>query len=191
MGPPWAPPGTPDSTMRKSKSYQKSTLIFDRFLEPKLGQNGRQNLSKIDQKSDWFVDRFLDAILIPKCSPKWLPKPSKTTQKSIQNRIWPKKRDFLKNITSPTRELHFWGFRLPKTLPKLTKNGPRTIPKSDWNFDRILNWPFIDFGSILAPKIHPKWVQKWSKKRTKKSIKKSLKNDPNMDPKMERRVWVI
>ena len=167
MSPPWPTFGTPDSPPRFSKNGSVLDLdfwmIFGTKIEPKWSQIGSQNPSKIDPKSDWFFDRFLDAILIPKCSPKWHPKPSKIIQKSLQNRIWSEKRDFLKNSTSPTRELHFWGPRVPKTLPKLTKNTPRTTPKSDWNFDRILNRCFIDFGSILAPKIPSKWVQKWSK----------------------------
>ena len=111
MGPPWAPPGTPDSHHRFFKSQSFFDLdfwsIFGAKIGPKWSQIGSQNPSKIDQKSDWFFHRFLYAILIPKWSPKWLPKPSKINQKSIQNRIWPKKRDFLKNSTAPTREHHF------------------------------------------------------------------------------------
>ena len=43
----------------------------------------------------------------PRLSQKYFPKPSKIMHKSIYNRIWLKKRDFLKNSTAPTREHHF------------------------------------------------------------------------------------
>ena len=66
-----------------------------------------QNRPKIGPKSHWFFDRFLDAILIPKWSPKCIPKPSTINKKSFQNRLCFEKCDFLKNSTSPTRELHF------------------------------------------------------------------------------------
>ena len=153
---PWTP----------SRDSPKIDLFFDldfwsffgANIGPKWIQIGSQNPSKIDPKSDWFFDWFLDAILITKWCQKSVQKASKIIQKSIHNRIWSEKRDFLKNSTSPTRELHFWGFRLPKTLPKLIKNVPISTPKSDWNFDRILIRFFIVFGSILAPKIDPKWV---------------------------------
>ena len=39
-------------------------------------------------------------------APKWLPKPPKITQKSLQKRTWSKKRGFLKNCTSHTRGTH-------------------------------------------------------------------------------------
>ena len=108
-------------------------------------------------------------------------------KKSIRNRIWSEKRDYLKNSTAPTREHHFWRFNVLKILPKLITNGPKTTPKSDWNFDRIVNRFLIDFGSILAPKIGPKWLQKWSKKRTQKSKEISSNKLPKMAPKLEPR----
>ena len=89
--------------------------------------------------------------MVPVWLPKWLPKPSKINQKSIQNRIWSEKRDFSKNSTSPRRDTHFGGSRVPKTLPKSTKNAPETNQKSNQNFDRFFNRFFNDFSSIWAP----------------------------------------
>lgn len=106
-------------------------------------------------------------------------------KRSFQNLIWSEKLDFLKNSTAPTREHHFWGSKVSKILSKLIKKGQRTTPKSDWNFDRILNPFFTDVGSILAPKIGLKWFQMWFKKRTQKTTEKTSKNSPKMVSKME------
>ena len=83
--------------------------------------------------------------------PKWLQKPSKINQKSFQNQIWSENCAFSKNSTSPRRDTHFGGSRVPKTLPKSTKNAPETDQKSNQNFDQFFNRFFNDFNSILGP----------------------------------------
>ena len=50
--------------------------------------------------------------------PEMIPKTIKNHENTHPESTWSEKRDFLKNSTSPTRELHFWGPRVPKTLPK-------------------------------------------------------------------------
>ena len=125
-------------------------------------------------------------MLIPKWSQKWSPKPSKIIQKSVLNRIWSETRDFLKNSTSPTRELHFWGSWVLKKVPKLIKNGPGTIQ----NPIEILIEVWIDFSLILVPFWLPKLVQNGSKDDPKNLSEKRPKNhwkmDPKLIPKMER-----
>ena len=72
---------------------------------------------------------ILVAFWLPKC----LPKPPKITEKSFQNRIWPKKRDFSKNSTPLEREAHFRVSREPKNTSKSTKNVPGNDQKSNQN----------------------------------------------------------
>ena len=79
------------------------------------------------------------------------PKAAKIIKKSIPNRIWSEKHDFSKNSTSPRRDTHFGGSRVPQTLPKSTKNTPETDKKSNQNFDGFFNRFFNDFSSIWAP----------------------------------------
>ena len=74
----------------------------------------------------------------------------KINQKSMQNRIWSEKRNFLKNITSPTPEAHFGGSRVQKTFQKSSQNHPKTDQKSNQKFDRFLNGFLIDSSFILA-----------------------------------------
>ena len=80
-----------------------------------------------------------------------LPTSPKIAQKSIQNRIWSEKCDFSRNSTSPRRDTHFGGSRVPKTLPKSTKNAPETDQKSNQNFDGFFNRFVNDFSSIWTP----------------------------------------
>ena len=106
-GPAHASDPTPGILQKSFKN--RSWFLIDFWSQnwPNLRPFGIQNPSKIDQKSDWFFHWFLVR-----------PEASQITRKSIQNRIYSEKRDFLKNSTSPTRELHFWGSRVPKILPK-------------------------------------------------------------------------
>ena len=53
-------PGPRTRTMKSLKSYQNSTLIFDRFLEPKLGQNGSKLVAKILPKS---IQNLIDFLI--------------------------------------------------------------------------------------------------------------------------------
>ena len=64
MGLPEPRPGPRTHSGRSSKSYQKSTLISDRFLEPKLGQKGAKLGAKILPKSiqnliDFLIDFWM------------------------------------------------------------------------------------------------------------------------------------
>ena len=90
-------------------------------------------------------------IFAPFWLPKWLQKPSKINQKSFQNQIRSENCAFSKNSTSPRRDTHFGGSRVPKTLPKSPKNAPETDQKSNQNFDGFFNRFFNDFSSILGP----------------------------------------
>ena len=89
--------------------------------------------ARIDPKSDRFFDGFLDAVLIPKWSPEWLPKPPKIITKSIQDRICSEKRDFLKIVPRLHETLIFEGSWCPERSRNLFKmlqepnNNPSTI----------------------------------------------------------------
>ena len=88
-------------------------------------------------------------MLVPAWLPKRLPKPSQIIHKSIQNRIGSEKHDFSKNSTSPRRDTHFGGSRVPKTLPKLQK--PIKNPtKISIEFSSIFYWFYLHFGSLLG-----------------------------------------
>ena len=104
-------------------------------------------------KNPSIFQSMFEPILVQLCLPKWLPNPQKIIQKSIQNRIWSERRDFLKNSTSPRprRDTHFGGSRVPKTLQKSPKNAPETDKKSNQKFDQFFNGFFNDFSSIWYP----------------------------------------
>ena len=101
------------------------------------------------------MHQFFNPIFNPFWSHFGCPNASQNHQisqtKSIQTRIWQKKRDFSKNSTPFEREAHFGGSRALKTIPKSTKNVPETDKKFNQKFDPFFNRFFNDFNSIWAP----------------------------------------
>ena len=67
--------------------------------------------------------------------------------KSRKSQPTHEKNNFLKMSTSRTRNTHFQGSRVPKTLPKSTKNAPKVPQKSHRCLHRLLVCSFL----ILAP----------------------------------------
>ena len=121
-------------------------------MDPILSQNGCQNPLKNRLNSVVFFASFLDRFSDPKTVQNQL----KIHKKSTQNRIWLEKLDFSKNSTSPRRDTHFGGSRLPNTPPKVNQKGSRNQtqiqPKFRLKFIWILERFQLDFGSRVESK---------------------------------------
>ena len=106
---------------------------------------------------------------MPKCTPSWTPffdnflvdfcsqlRPSKSEKSSprcSQSTIF-EKSPLEVNIDFWT---HFGANLAPFWDQKSTKIGPKIDPKRHRFFDRFLHRFFLDFGSLLGPKLGPCW----------------------------------
>ena len=103
-------------------------------------------------------------MLVPLWLPKWLPEAPQNLTNSTKSQPKHKKEDFLKMSTSPTRNTHFRGSRVPQTHPKSTKNTPKVPQKAHRFLDRFVDCFFLDFSFILGSPWNPIWCQnllKW------------------------------
>ena len=187
LGPPWPPPR--DSGLPKSRFVvhpfflQKSTLIFDRFLKPKLHQNGPKMGAKIHPKSiqnliDFFIDFWMRF---------WSQNGSRNGpqdhQKSWKNQS--RTVSGLKNVifSKIAPRLHENTIFEGSGSPKRSQNWPKTVQEPLQNPTEMLIEFWIDFLLILAPFWLPKLVQNGSKNDPKNVSKNRLKNHWKMFPK--------
>ena len=86
----------PTRPATSSRSYQKSTLIFNRLLEPKLSQTGPHLATKILPKSIQKLIDFLIDFSMPFVSQNYPQNESQDDKKSLKNQF--KTASGLKNV---------------------------------------------------------------------------------------------
>ena len=130
---------------------QKWTLIFDRFLEPKLDQNGPKMGAKIHPKSIQNLCEFLVEFWIRFWSQKASENGAQNHKKSWENRsrtVSGLKNTIFRKIAPRVGEtLILEG---PES-PKHSQNQAKTIQEPIKNPTKTLIEFWIDFVTILAP----------------------------------------
>ena len=160
------------------KTHQKSILIFDRFLEPKLGQNGSKLDAQILPKS---IQNLID-VLIDFWMRFWSQNDAQNHQQLFKNLS--RTESDLKNVifSKIAPRYHESSIFEGPGCRKQYQNWAKTVQEPLKNPIEILIEFWIVFSLILALFWLPKMVQNGSKSNPKNVSKNQLKNHWKMEP---------
>ena len=127
--------------------------IFARFSTPTCLPKSTKIAQKSMPRCLPMLNSFFDRFLIDFCSQLGPPEPKKSSPRCRESTIFQK---------IAFRKWHRFLIDLganmaPFWLPKSSQILPKIDPKMHQIFDRFLHRFFLHFGSILGPKLGPRW----------------------------------